>query len=103
MITNRRISSTTTTQIFVSSGQSAVTTALFCNNSTSTVALNVFIVPYGQNASSQVNQILNSVIIPPTETFVLDTERFILEDKDAIYASINVNGAIISTISSVNT
>jgi hypothetical protein len=102
MITNHQISNLTISQIFSSTSQSAITTAIFCNVSTSTAALDVYIVPFPQNASSLVNQVIKGVIIPPAETFVLDTERFILEDKDAIYAQVDA-GIVISTISSVNT
>ena len=102
MITNSQISNSAITQVFSSTNQSAVTTAIFCNVSTSTAALDVYIVPFPQNVASSLNQIIKGVIIPPAETFVLDTERFILEDKDAIYAQVD-NGTVISTISSVNT
>ena len=90
------------TQIFLANGQQAVTTMLFCNVSTSTTELNVFAVPYGSNAG-QSTQIINAVLIPPTETFVMDTERLVLENLDAIYAQTSIPLSITATISSVAT
>jgi hypothetical protein len=48
-------------------------------------------------------QIINQVEIPPTETFVMDTERLVLEDNDAIFAQSSLNNGITATISSVST
>ena len=103
MITNTQIASTTTTQIFLSNGQNAVTTAIFCNTDNSTSAtLDVYAVPYGSNANAG-TQIMKGVILPAGETFVMDTERLILENNDALYAQASVDGIITSTISSVGT
>lgn len=105
MITNSKISNTTTTQVFLASGQQAITTMIFCNvASTSTAYLDVFVVPHGQNpGGTDPNQIMSQVEIPAAETFVLDTERLILEDLDAIYAQTSVANSIVCTVSSVST
>ena len=103
MITNTQISSTTTTQLFLSSGQNAVTTIFFCNVTANTDAtVNVYVVPNGDNASAA-TQIMNALSLPAGETFVLDTERLILEDQDAIYAQVSDSNAITTTVSSVST
>lgn len=90
------------TLIFLANGQQAVTTMLFCNVSTQTTTLSVFAVPYGSNAG-MTTQIINEVIIPPTETFVMDSERLVLENLDAIYAQAGAPYSITATISSVAT
>jgi hypothetical protein len=102
-IKNVKISSTTTTQIFVAPNQNAVTTMIFCNTSNDRDAtLDVFAVPYGSNPSAS-TQIMNNVVIPATETFVLDTERLILELDDAIYAQASEDQIITATISTLST
>lgn len=105
MITNSKISNTSTTQVFLATGQQAITTMLFCNVATTTTAyLDVFVVPFGQNPGGTApNQIMSKVMLPPTETFVLDTERLILEDNDAIYAQTSAPNTIVCTVSSLST
>ncbi len=105
MITNSKLSNTTTTQVFLASGQQAITTMLFCNvATTSTAYLDVYVVPYPQNpGGTDPNQVMRSVELPPGETFVLDTERLILEDLDSIHAQTSVANTIVCTVSSVST
>jgi hypothetical protein len=90
------------TQIFIADQQQAITTMVFCNVSTLTTTVSVFAVPFGSNAGIT-TQIINEVEIPPTETFVMDTERLVLEDNDAIFAQSSLNNGITATISSVST
>lgn len=103
MITNTQVPSATTAQVFLATGQQAITTMIFCNTSGVTdTALNVYVVPFGSNATPS-TQIMKSVPIPAGETFVLDSERLILEDGDAIYAQATVNNLITATVSSLAT
>lgn len=103
MITNTQVASATTTQVFLANGQQAITTMIFCNiSSVSDTELNVFVVPFGSNATPS-TQIMKSVSIPAGETFVLDTERLILEDGDAVWAQATVNNVITATVSSLAT
>jgi hypothetical protein len=90
------------TQIFLADGQQAITTMIFCNITTQTNLLSVYAVPFGSNADIT-TQILQDVEIPPAETFVMDTERLILEDNDSIFALSLFNNGITATISSVAT
>jgi hypothetical protein len=75
---------------------------VFCNVSTLTTTVSVFAVPFGSNAVVT-TQIINQVEIPPTETFVMDTEQLVLEDNDTILAQSSLNNGITATISSVST
>ena len=102
MITNTTVESTTTTRIFLSAGQNALTTMIFCNTSVSDTELDVFVVPFGSNATPS-TQILNGIPVPSGETFVLDSERLILEDGDSVYAQATVDGVITATVSSLGT
>jgi hypothetical protein len=90
------------TQVFLADGQQAITTMIFCNVTTQTNTVRVYAVPFGSNASV-LTQILYDVEIPPTETFVMDTERLVLEDNDSIFALSAINNGITATISSVAT
>jgi hypothetical protein len=90
------------TQVFLANGQQAITTMIFCNISTLTNTISVYAVPFGSNADPT-TQIIREVVIPPTETFVMDTERLVLEDNDSIFALSEINNGIVATISSVAT
>jgi hypothetical protein len=93
------------TMVYQSSGQSAVTTMLCCNTSTiATASIDIFVVSNnsGYPAGNQ-TQIMKSIPLPPTETFVLDSEKFILENLDSVYVGSSIAGAITVTISSVST
>ena len=98
---NTRVQSIAT-QVFLAAGQQAVTTIVACNVSTVTSTLSMFAVPYGGNAGPS-TQILNSIVLPPGETFGFDKERFVLEDGDGFYAQASVSDAITVTVSSVAT
>lgn len=90
------------TNIFLAVGQQAVTTMLFCNVSTVTNTITLYAVPFGSNPEPG-TMMLNGVVLPAGETFAMDSERFVLEDNDALFAKCTVNNAITVTISSVAT
>ena len=106
-----------TTNIFYASTgtQYAVTTIILCNTSNSVTAnVNVYAQSFAGggalNAAGSLGigtstQILSNIAIPPTETFVMDTEKFILESNDRLDASeMSSNGGIITcTVSAIAT
>lgn len=102
-IKNTQIGSASVTQIFLASTQTAITTIMFCNVTTGTNAtVDVYCVPNGSNANPG-TQIMKALPMPATETFVLDTERLILEQSDALYAQASSSGTVTVTISSLIT
>lgn len=92
-------------QVYESAGQSAITSMMFCNTTTNqTVNIDIYVVSDVQGlAPGPQTQILKAVPIPPEETFVMDSEKFILEDLDGVYVKADVANAITVTISSVST
>lgn len=102
-ITNVLVSATQVTQIFLSSGENAITTIFFCNTSDGTDAtLDVHVVPSG-HAVSSTTLILKQLDLPATETFVLDAEKIILSSNDSVYARSSEHLIISATVSSVST
>jgi hypothetical protein len=93
------------TQVYQAIGQNAITTVMVCNTTTSIpVLINMYLVSDGQGyAVGPQTQILSKVSVPPTETFILDTEKFILEDNDRMYVEADNADAITVTVSSVST
>lgn len=91
------------TPIFTADGQQAVTTMVFCNvDNTQTAAVSLFVVPFGGNPGPT-TQVLNKVVLPPGESFSMDSERFVLENNDVMYGTSSVENIVCVTISSVST
>ena len=112
-ITNNFIDATLTT-LYTSSGDTAITSMIFCNyadvdniaSPSGTVLtdadtfLDLHVVPNGGSASDQ-NKILHQLKIPGGETFIMDTERLVLENGDTIVAQTTSPATISATISTV--
>jgi hypothetical protein len=94
-----QLSVSTSSTVFIASGENAVTSIIFCNVSSITDAsIDVWMVPAGQAAGDN-NKILNQIFIPAKETFSIDTERFILGNGDSISAQATQNSVITTTVS----
>lgn len=93
-ISNSSIAATPTpTTIYTSSGQTAITTLIFCNTSlynsgsptANTTELTLHVVPNG-GARGTGNMIVNALPIPAGETYTFDTEKLILASGDSVIA-----------------
>ena len=54
------------------------------NKSSSDGNINIYVVPSGDSVSENF-KIYNNVLIPAQDTYIVDTEKLILENGDAIY------------------
>lgn len=103
-ITNTLILTTTATTVFTAVGDQAITTVMFCNTDlVNTCELDVHIVPAAQ-VPSTATTILKNLILPATETFVMDAEKLILANGDTIQAreTAGYNQVVAATVSSVS-
>ena len=112
-ITNNFIDATFTT-LYTSTGDTAITSMIFCNYAdTDNISgspgnvltdadtfLDLHVVPSGGSPSDE-NKILHQLKIPGGETFIMDTERLVLENGDTIVAQTTSPATISATISSV--
>lgn len=89
---------TVATPVYTSSGNSATTVMHLCNYTNSSVTANVWIVPTGLTANT-LTIIYSNVTITGFNTLVIDTEKFILGNGDAIYANCSANTSISGTVS----
>lgn len=102
-IKNTQLTNTSVLQVFSATSQMALTTVVFCNISASTnTTVNVFAVPYGSPINGS-TQIMNALPLAAGDTFVLDTERFILEQNDSIWAQSTASNCVTITVSSLAT
>jgi sugar (pentulose or hexulose) kinase len=91
----------TTTRIFNATNDQAITTVMFCNNhDTVSTNLSVYAVANGGTVSTG-TLILNAISLPATETFVMDAEKLILSNGDALWALSSAGGIVVATVSSV--
>jgi len=98
-ITNASLT-TTPTAIFTSSGTSVISTMYFCNtNPTVAYGFSVWLVP-NTGSVANANMIYNNVNVVAKDTYVVDREKIVLSNGDAIYAYANINGNISATVSS---
>lgn len=103
-ITNTLILTTTATTIFTAIGEQAITTVMFCNTSlVDDCELDVHVVPAAQ-VPSTATTILRNLMLPATETFVMDAEKLILSNGDTIQAQekAGYNQIVAATVSSVS-
>jgi hypothetical protein len=81
--------------VYVSSGNTAITFLSLCNYSASNVTANVHVVPSGSTANS-INQILASIPITTLDTFQLYVtgEKLVLSNGDSVQVSASGNSSI---------
>ena len=89
---------TVASSIYTSTGNSATTTMHFCNYSAGLATANVWVVQSGFT-SNNINMIYSNINITGTNTVVIDTEKLILGNGDAVYANASANLTIGATIS----
>jgi hypothetical protein len=101
MITATNITSTSQTDVYVSAGESGITTLIICNHHASTDAVvDVWVVPSGATLSSA-HQILKSMTIVAADTFVMDMEKLMLDGGDKVVIQSDQANVVNSVISSM--
>lgn len=79
-------------------GERAVTVIYFYNSDVSSVTIDLHAVPSGDSADSG-NKIYGNLIIEPTDTYIVDTEKLLLDDGDSLWAAANTGNVVIATVS----
>ena len=99
-ITNTRLSTTSPTTVFTAVGQQAITVLYLCNTTGSTVTTNVYVNNGG--ASDDDNTIYSLLELTANETYVISTEKLILDDSDLVIADANIADSVTVTVSSIS-
>lgn len=100
-ITNTRIIDTTLTRVFQASGQQIVSVVYLCNTSGGTVSVNVYCINTDDStAGSTDNIIYSNLEIEANDTYVMSTEKLILDSGDELEVEANVANALTVTVSS---
>jgi len=90
----------TSTTLYTSSGTSAITTLYLMNDHSGSVTVQLHIVPNGGSASSS-NKIIKDLTLAAADTYVIDSERLVLDNGDSIRASASSDAVVHATISYV--
>jgi hypothetical protein len=86
--------------VYTSVDTNAIVVAYFCNTSQNPVTFSLHAVPSGGTAGAA-NTIYSNVNITAEDTYVMDTEKIILDDGDSLWATASVDGVISVTICNV--
>jgi V8-like Glu-specific endopeptidase len=83
-ITNFQVGTGTGSAAFTASASTAITAMYITNKSSSDGNVNIYVVPSGETVSENF-KIYNNILIPAEDTYVIDSEKLILENGDKIY------------------
>jgi hypothetical protein len=83
-ITNFQVTANTASAAFTASADTAVTVIYVTNKTSSDGNVNIYVVPSGDTVSEDF-KIYNNLLIPAQDTYIVDTEKLILESGDKIY------------------
>jgi hypothetical protein len=100
MAINNTALTTTANPIFVSSGNTAITTVHLCNYTGSQVQANVYLAPSTGNIANGTTVIYGNVSIGAYNTLIIYQEKFILGSGDTIYANVSAANSVTATVSS---
>jgi hypothetical protein len=91
---------TVASSIITSTNDTAIVTIHLCNYTSANLIANLYLVPSGKLANAT-TIIYSNVSITSYNTLVIDKEKFILGNGDAIYASTSANVSLTATVSSI--
>jgi hypothetical protein len=88
---------TTAQSIYTSAGNTVVSTMHVPNYTGTLITCNVWVVPNG-GSPTNTNIIYANVTITGYNTLVVDREKFVLANGDALHANVSANNSASSTI-----
>ena len=91
---------TSATTVYTSSGQTAITCMFFMNDNASARTLDVHVVQNGATAAAT-NKIVKTISIDGADTYVVNTEKLVLDNGDMIQCVASHASSVYGTISSV--
>lgn len=101
-IRSTRLLDTNPTQVFLAAGQQAITVMYICNTTSGTVNVNVNVINDDDSTASGIdNRIYSDLQITANDTYVLSTEKLILDDGNEIEVTADVSDAVTVTVSSI--
>ena len=84
--------------LYTSTNSSAITAMYFMNNHSGTVVIQLHVVKSGGSISTA-NKIIKDLSIAAGDTYVIDTEKLLLDNGDSIRATADVDSVVNVTTS----
>lgn len=101
-ITNTRITTTDPTSVFLATATEAITVVYICNTSSSTVVVDVYCINGDDSSAGSLDNIIYSQLaITANDTYVIDTEKLILNANDELDVETDTPDSITVTVSSI--
>ena len=91
---------TSATTMYTSTNQTAITCMFFMNDNAAARTLDVHVVKNGATAAAT-NKIVKTISIDGADTYVVNTEKLVLDNGDMIQCVASAASSIYGTISSV--
>ena len=101
MAISNNLLTTTISNVYVSSGNTVVSTMYFCNTSTGARNFDLYLMPAGTSSANTSVQIYKNIQIAASDTYVMDMEKLVLGSGDMLQANACANTAITCTLSFV--
>jgi len=92
---------TTSTTLYTSTNNTAITVIFFCNTTGSDATLSVNVVQSGGSAAAT-NQIIKDLTITGGDTYIMNAEKMVLGNADTIQAISGTSNAITASVSYVS-
>jgi hypothetical protein len=90
--------SNTLSNVYSSSGSTAITVMFFMNNGATPATLSLALMAGSATPTIADNGIMKDVTVEAGDTYIFDTEKLVLEDTDALWAVSDTADAIVATI-----
>lgn len=101
MAISNNLLTTTISNVYVSSGNTVVSTMYFCNTATGARNFDLYLMPAGTSSANASVQIYKNIQIAASDTYVMDMEKLVLGPGDMLQANASANTAITCTLSFV--
>jgi len=72
--------------IYTSSGNSATTAIFLFNDNAAARTVQIYVVPSGGSVGAS-TKIIKDLVIDPADTYIINTEKLVLSNNDAIHVS----------------
>lgn len=101
-ITNTRLLTSSPITVFQAVGQQAITVIYICNTSSTTASVNVYVVNNDDSTlSGDDNMILSELEVTANDTYIMSSEKLILDNLDKIIMEATVPDLVTVTVSSI--
>ena len=98
-ITNSLITTGAAANVYVSTGNSAITAIYMCNIDSTARTFDIYVCPSGNTVTPLSTRVYSGIQIQSGDTYVIDSEKLILSSGDMLKANASGSNSISMTVS----